>query len=454
MSADPDEIAAIRLGHGLSPRHGLPSGVAGHLAAVADASRPDGWTTDTATAAQVRLTDGRRSRAAGTISQDDFAAIAADLDRQRLAALQHRVARGLDAQSGFGERLVQFWADHFTVVSKNAAQVVMAAAFVDEALRPHLAGRFADMLVAAETHPMMLIYLDQVSSYGPRSPFVRRKPDKRLGLNENLGREILELHTLGTGGGYAQDDVRQLALLLTGLGYNARADQRFRPERAEPGAETVLGRSYGGRGTDGLAEIGRALRDLAQHPATAYHLARKLAVHFVADDPPADLVADLAATWRGTGGDLGQVNAVLAGHPALAAGFRHKARQPIEFLIAALRSLGVRGADVLAYAPKQASQALWGPLQLMGQPFGRPRGPDGWPETASDWITPQMLAARITWALRQPARLVDPLPDPRAFLSAALGSTASPALAAAIPRAESAAEGVALVLASADFNRR
>ncbi|ARJ68324.1 DUF1800 domain-containing protein [Paracoccus contaminans] len=448
------ELAAIRLGYGLSPRHGAPDHAALVLESVQASTVPEGWTAEQASRAQSELDAARKGVKEQTVSMEEYRALNQRLNGQRLEVLRGRIARALDAPAGFGERLVQFWADHFTTVAQNPPQQIMAGAFVDEAIRPHLNGRFADMLVASSTHPMMLVYLNQNSSYGPNSPFVRRRPGRNLGLNENLGREIMELHTLGVGASYSQADVRELAELLTGLTYSPRDPVRFRPQIAEPGADRVLGRTYGGRGTDGMAEIARALGDLAAAPATADHIARKLAVHFAADDPPAALVADLAATWRASGGDLAQVNAVLAGHPALAQTFRAKVRQPLDYLVAALRALGVSGDQVRAFDTPATNQILSGPLQLMGQPFNRARGPDGWPEPAEAWITPQMLSARIAWALRIPSKLVDPLPDPRALLSAALGNTASPPLAAAVPRAENAREGVAIVLASTDFIRR
>ena len=448
------EIAGLRLGFGLSPLTAAPDDLAGVLASVDAATVPDGWTTRAAAEAQVALGDLQKALAAGKIDRDELRIETRDLNNLRQDALQRRVARAVGAPAGFGERLVQFWSDHFTTVAQSAPQHPLAAAFVDEAVRPHLNGRFADMLAAAETHPMMLVYLNQNSSFGPRSPVARKRPGRKLGLNENLGREILELHSLGAEAGYTQEDVRQLAELLTGLTYNPREERRYRPQVAEPGAETLLGQRYGGGGTDGMAEITRAMGDLAVHPATAAHLSRKLAIHFAADEPPEELVRDLTDTWIGTGGDLAQVNALLAGHPDLAASFRRKARQPFDFLVAALRALGITADRVMAMSRKEVDQVLWEPLVQMGQPFGRPRGPDGWPEAASAWITPQLLSARIGWALRQPARLVDPLPDPRDFLATTLGATVSEPLARAVPRAESAREGVAIVLASTDFNRR
>lgn len=444
---------AIRLAYGLSPLM-PPADTAGMLASVAGAARPDGWTTEAATRAHLEFADVRQARDEGTLTPEDYRAHVQDLEGRRLDALRARIARAAGAPAGLGERLVQFWSDHFTTVAQNPTQHLMAAAFVDEAIRPHLDSRFGDMLFAAVTHPMMLMYLNQNASVGPNSQFARRRPERRAGLNENLGREILELHTLGAGADYAQSDVRELAELLTGLTYNPRDDHRFRPQVAEPGAETVLGVTYGGPGTGGLAEIARALGDLAVHPATAWHMARKLATHFAADDPPQTLVADLAAAWSDSGGSLRAVNAALVAHPDLRATFGQKARQPFDYIAAALRALGMGAEEILALSRPQVRQHLLVPMQRMGQPFGKARGPDGWPEGAGDWITPQLLSARIEWALFTPPRLVEPLPDPRAFLSDVLGATASDALSRAVPRAESAREGVAIVLASTDFNRR
>ncbi|CAM5394543.1 hypothetical protein FALB51S_02097 [Frigidibacter albus] len=360
------------------------------------------------------------------------------------------LARAVDAQIGFRERLLQFWTDHFTARPRGPDMGPMAQVFAEEAIRPHLAGRFADMLKAADTHPLMLVYLDQTVSVGPNSQAGR----KGGGLNENLAREMLELHTLGVGGSYGQADVRQLALLLTGLFWTYRAGWAFDPTRAEPGAETVLGESYGGAVPADVSEIHAALEDLALHPDTGRHLAWKLAVHFTSDDPDAGMVEDMAAAYARGGGALMPVYAAMLDHPAAWETFGAKTRQPQDFLVAALRSLGVSGAQVAQLAPGAVNNHLLGPLRRMGQPFAGPPGPDGWPEAASSWITPQGLAARIDWAMTAPRHWTRPLPDPRHLLRAALDDAAGERLVWAVGRAETAAEGAGLVLASPDFNRR
>jgi uncharacterized protein (DUF1800 family) len=303
---------------------------------------------------------------------------------------------------------------------------------------------------------MMLVYLNQNESRGPNSPFAKKRlaKGKTMGLNENLAREALELHSMGVGAPYAQTDVRELAELLTGLTYNRERGFIFQPQMAEPGAETVLGKSYGGGRRDGLDAIRAALTDIARRPETAQYISRKLAVHFVSDNPPDDLVQAMAAVWRDSQGDLPQVYRVLVTHPALADTFRQKVRQPYDLLVAGFRALGVTGAQITALEHPLNARMTFDPMNAMGQPWGRQNGPDGWPEEAEAWIAPQQLAARITWSMNMPGRMVRNLPDPRELLQTSLGGTQSEALAWAVPKAESEDEGVALILASSDFNRR
>mgnify|MGYP006290597587 FL=1 len=373
---------------------------------------------------------------------------------RQAAALGATLARAAHTGDPLRERLTRFWADHFTVIGRNFFLRGAVTAYVEEAIRPHVAGRFADMLKAAILHPQMLIYLDQSASVGPNSRAARQRPGR--GLNENLARELLELHTVGVAGGYSQADVRQLAELLAGLTGNAPAGLRFTPGRGEPGAETVLGRSYGGR-MPRIADIHAVLDDLARHPATARHVAAKLATHFVADAPDPALVDHLAARFAATDGDLAEVTAALLTHPAALEPTLAKAKRPFDFVASALRALAVPGEALIALRPHPARIHLAGPLELMGQPWESPQGPDGWPEVATHWITPQGLAARIDWALALPGlarRTGAVLPDPRAFVDTALGPLAGEAVRFAARAAETRQEGLALVLAAPEFQRR
>lgn len=361
------------------------------------------------------------------------------------------LARAVQTEDGYAERLVRFWADHFTVRTGNPEARLLISAFADDAIRPHVAGRFSDMLRAAVLHPGMLGSLDQTSSVGPESQMGKRR---NLGLNENLGRELLELHTLGVDGGYTQTDVRQTALLLTGLGVNGELGTVFEPRRAEPGAETVLGRSYGGSGKARIEDIHQLLDDLAAHPTTARHLCSKLAVHFVSDTPDPGLVADLLAVWSRTDGDLLAVSIALAEHPAANRPVLEKARQPFDFIVCALRALGIKGEKVAAWNNRTLRRAALAPMASMGQRWQTPNGPDGWEEALDYWITPQALATRINWSMHMPSHLRPDLPDARKFVDDALAGLADDGLRRTVLRAERNAEGVGLVLASPQFNRR
>lgn len=230
------------------------------------------------------------------------------------------------------------------------------------------------MLKLAVLHPAMLMYLDQVLSYGPESPEgIKRK----RGLNENLARELIELHTLGVGADYSQDDVRQMAELLTGVVFDPEVGQAFDPDRAEPGDETVLGRVYSGEGMKPV----RALDDLALRPETAAHIARKLAVHFVSDTPDVGLVAAMTQAYTASGGDLMAVYGALLGHPAFPLGPLAKVRQPFDFMAASLRALGLDDVRLIKMGNGKFRRNILLPMGGMGQPWQEP-GSDGWPEVA------------------------------------------------------------------------
>jgi uncharacterized protein (DUF1800 family) len=367
-------------------------------------------------------------------------------------ALAQRGAQAMMARAvegaGLRERMVQFWADHFTVVGRNRAEPAWPTAMIEDVIRPHVGGRFGDMLAAVATHPAMLLYLDQAQSVGPNSA---RGARRDRGLNENYARELMELHTLGVGAVYSQDDVRQLAELLTGLAVDPVEGFVFDARRVEPGPERVLGRDYAG---DGIEAIRAVLADLAARPETAAHLAHKLAVHFVADTPDPGLVTAMEAAFRDSGGDLVAVTAAMLADPAAWAEPAAKARQPFDFIVAALRALGVPGDAVVAMDEAQFRNLLLNPMTEMGQTWQGAPGPDGWPEEIGAWITPQGMAARIAWAMAVPARLRQPLPEAAAMAGAALGERLSGRLTWAIGAAENRREAVGLVLSSPEFNRR
>lgn len=357
-----------------------------------------------------------------------------------------RVELALAQEIGFGERLVQFWSNHFCIAAtKSNMGRIMAGAYEREAIRPHVFGRFEAMLIAAESHPAMLDFLDNRLSIGPGSPAGQRRG---RGLNENLAREILELHTLGVSGGYAQADVTNLARIITGwtvVGRDARlgfpGSFAFNPGLHEPGAPLLLGRRYGQPGKEkGLA----ALRDLAHHPATADFIALKLARHFVADRPPPALVSHLSQVFRRTEGDLSAVSRALIESDAAWAAEPSKIRSPQEFLIASYRALGRR---------PNAGQVL-GPLGAMGQPFWQPPGPNGYPDSNAAWASAEGVKTRVDVAAGWGRQAAGGAPDPRRLSEDILGPLLSPQTRQAVARAESKPQALALLLLSPEFQRR
>lgn len=368
---------------------------------------------------------------------------AQDIFRAEVAA---RIALAVSEPVGFSERLAWFWSNHFCVsVAKGAPIRAIAGAYEREAIRPHIFGRFADMLLAVQTHPAMLIYLDNRQSIGPNSRAGNRRG---RGLNENLAREILELHTLGVGGGYSQSDVTSLAKIITGWTVVGPNDEDheigeffFNANRHEPGDQTVLGKLY----RDGGVDQGRAaLADIARHPSTAKHIATKLARHFVSDAPPAALVAALTKVFRDTDGDLAAVSLALLRSPLAWEPEARKIRSPQEFLVAALRAIG--GAS-------PAAPAILGALGAMGQQLWNPTGPNGFPDTLAHWAAAEGIKTRMDVAA-QIARRVGTWRDPNVLAEAVLGPLASRETRQAISRAESRPQGLALMLMSPEFQRR
>ena len=357
------------------------------------------------------------------------------------------VGRPATTLLGFRERLVNLWANRLTVAAGPGERAILVQPYRDGAIRPHISGRYADLLAASLWHPAMQLYLDQVTSIGPNSRVGLRR---QKGLNENLAREFLELHSMGSG--YTQSDVTELARLLAGMVSDASGNS-VDPRRVEPGEKHILGQTYGGKGADPQGEISRFVQDVAARPETAASTAHFIARHFIADDPPADLVTSLTAAYQTNDGALIPVYRALLTHPAAQGTARLKLRSPQEYVAATLRAAGLVGHE--KGVPGIAKRGLRIPeaMARMGQPIYRPRRPDGWPEVASGWMTAPTLAARIDWATTL-ARAVSARADPVQLTTNLLGDLGTPLTQSAVRGAEQRWEGVAVLLASPDFMRR
>lgn len=394
--------------------------------------------------------DGGPGMADAKSAEDQAVKAARQFIRQNAAGdVLGRVQLATDTDAGFRERWALFWANHFTVSAIKVQTATLVGPFENEAIRPHVFGPFADLLAAAETHPAMLLYLDQAQSVGPNSRAAQRRGagGRSPGLNENLAREILELHTVGVDGGYAQADVTEFARALTGLSIAGPRDAGvqgvvFRPQTHEPGARTVMSVRYAEGGRE---QAGAILADLAAKPQTARFICTKLARHFVADEPPAALVARLEKTWLSTGGDLARVADTLVDAPEAWAPQAAKFKTPYEFVISSYRALGQEPRGL-----GQVNAALNG---LGQRPFGAP-SPKGWPDEAGPWAASDALVKRMQFAQALGAMIGPGVQNPVALADQALGARLSPASAKAISRAESRPEAVALLLMSPEFQRR
>lgn len=427
--------ASIRFGYGPRPGDSLPPDAAAWLRGQLQGPDP-------------------LAAAPGTTAVEGLLALRADNEDRKRKLKPDRVRRILLAETfdianhmvatptPFRERLVWFWFNHFTVSLKRPFVAAVLGDYVRTAIRPHVTGRFEDMVLAVMRHPAMLLYLDNAQSLGPDSPAGRRR---HKGLNENLARECMELHTVTPAAGYTQADVTSFAKILTGWSITpprllAPGDAAFRffPAAHEPGAQVVMGHRFPPGEAGGVA----ALRFLANHPATYRSLATKLARHFVADAPPAAAVARLERVLGTTHGDLKAVSLALIDEPAAATPLT-KLRSPADYVLATTRALNLpaeRRIPVL--------QAMAG----LGQPLFAAPLPNGWPDTAADWSAGEAMMRRVDWSYDVAARAETH--DPVEVADAVLGPLLSPATRDAVHRAGSRRDGLTLLFASPEFMRR
>jgi len=357
-----------------------------------------------------------------------------------LKEVKARLDAAVDAEIGFAERLVWFWSNHFCVSGYTVAN--MAGGYEREAIRPHVLGRFADMLLAAEGHPAMLVYLDNSMSFGPQSV---AGINRTRGLNENFAREILELHSLGVRTGYSQEDIIRFANVLTGWTVISVVDNPehgaefiFNRRLHEPGPQQVIGKTYPDMGVEQARAV---LLDLARHPATAVHIATKLARHFVADAPPPALVEHLAKAFRDTEGDLKEVAKALIASDAAWASPRDKLKKPCEWVVAMVRATGLRGD------PERFRRGQVG----LGEPLWFPPAPQGFPDDEATWI--DGIGRRLDIA-NSFAQRVAQRADPNGVIDTALGPLARSETREAVARAESREQALVLAFMSPEFQRR
>jgi uncharacterized protein (DUF1800 family) len=368
--------------------------------------------------------------------------------------VQARLRNAVSTERPWVERLVYFWSNHFAVSIDKLAVLGVAGCLEREAIRPHVLGNFRELLLAVEQHPAMLLYLDNQRSVGPNSALAQRaaRHERTLGLNENLAREILELHTLGVGTGYTQTDVTSFAKVLTGwslgggdgaggMQTGASGQFLFRPQLHEPGAQTVFGRRYD---QSDQAQGRAVLADLAVASPTARHIATKLARHFIADDPPPAAVARIARAFERSDGDLPQVyRALIACEEAWQTPLA-KYKTPQDYLLSIYRGLQLPVAD----GPRSIAG-----FDVLGQRQFSPGSPAGWPDRSDDWDGASALMKRIEFADAVAQRLG----GTRAVADLGpqlLGASYSDETRTSLQRAATDGQALTLLLTAPEFLRR
>jgi len=379
------------------------------------------------------MTDGGMMGGAAAFSPDS-------LYRAEIAA---RVRRARQAEIGYTERLVAFWTNHFAVqAASGEIERALVGAFEREAIRPYVFGRFHDMLVAVTQHPAMLAYLNNVDSVGPDSQVGQRQ---KRGLNENHARELMELHTIGVDAGYTQTDVTSVADILSGWSFSRGGNDKiaagqfeFRANAHEPGTRTIMGKAYAEPGEQQGMTL---LADLAGSPATARHLASKLALGFIADSPPQAAVDQLAHVFSTSGGDLMQVSRALVTMDAAWQG-PGRFRTPQQFVLAGLRALDIDPPPDLIVRS----------LRTLGQMPWDPPSPAGYDDSSATWLAPDAITTRLDIA-NQFAQLTDATTNPSDLAADIFAGSASGQTTEAVARAETRHQGLSLMLMSPDFQR-
>ena len=379
-----------------------------------------------------------------------------NLRRYYVDAVNARAQLAIQSETPFMERMVHFWANHFAVSADNQHNRALAGVYEFEAIRPKINGKFFDLLLSVVTHPAMLDYLNQNRSIGPTSQAAQRRnrnnPERQFGLNENLAREILELHTLGVNGGYNQADVTEFAKALTGYTVAPMRNGQYRinsepgsfvfiPNIHESGSRKIMGKTYSQQNHLQALAI---LRDISSHPSTAKNIATKIARHFTGDNPPQPLVDRLTNNFLATNGDLPSLYRALISAPEFNNTSATKFKTPWDWYISSMRGLGFKDAGDVETAII---------MRNLGQEVWQPKSPKGFDDIDAAWAAPDALTRRLELAWQLAIRTKTTI-DPAALASKLLGANLSDNSKTAISRAESPASGYALLIVSPEFLRR
>jgi uncharacterized protein (DUF1800 family) len=447
LGARPGEIAAC----GADPRGWLEAQLHGKPPVIND-SGLQGSAAMIAAVDRVRAENRQAKAAAAAVNA--VVKLGAIYRPAYIGEVTARLRQAATTDRPFLERITQFWSNHFAVSVDKAVVLGVAGSYEREAIRPNVLGSFAQLLLAVERHPAMLMYLDNFRSVGPDSMLAGRageRTGKRLGINENLAREIMELHTLGVNSGYTQADVTAFAKVITGwsIGAAGKGIARggepgeffFRAYIHEPGAQTIMGKRYAQSGQ----EQGEAvLLDLAHSPATAQHIATQLARHFIADDPPPQTVDRLAQVFSSSGGDLPSIYRALLAEDAAWSQPLSKFKTPNDFVISAWRALDM---------PMEEARTVPTLFANLGQRVWSPNSPAGWPDRSVDWDGASALMQRLRWADEVGQRFGSSI-NAAQLAPQVLGASLGENTRQALGRAASAAQAVTLLMAAPEFMRR
>ncbi len=357
--------------------------------------------------------------------------------------LHDGIKQSINTTTPFSIRLLDFFSNHFSVSAVNNPMRALSPLLEREAIAPKLYGQFEDMLIAVEQHPAMILYLNNEKSIGPQSRMARRK---KVGLNENLAREILELHTLGVDGGYDLKDIQELAMAISGWSVSRPKREStvgfiYREAGHQPGVRTVVGKRYAQKG---ISQGESILRDLARHPSTAKFVSFKLAQHLISDQPPEALVSAMTKTWLATDGNIKAVISTLIGHDSAWQPTLQKFKTPREFVVSSIRAcdMGTRGRGI---------RQLVNTLAVMGQRPFNAGSPAGYSALGDAWSGSDALMKRIDWVSRLSLYVKR---DPKHIAGQVFGEQLSDNTAQAMARAESRRQSLALLLLSPEFQRR